>query len=73
MFQVIEETGTVTVNSIEIEIQSAKYQPDGGSEVDGTVQYKKQNETASFTFPSKLPVILNTFLDVFFFNIEEMK
>ena len=52
----LKETSTVTLNSIEIEIQSAKYKADGGAEIPAEVQFKKENETASFTFPQKLPV-----------------
>ena len=55
--QVTKTTASVTVNSIEIDISSVSYLPDGESnELAGTVEYKKENETATFTFPSELKV-----------------
>ncbi|XP_045180065.2 puromycin-sensitive aminopeptidase-like [Mercenaria mercenaria] len=55
--EVSSPTKTVTLNSIEIEISSVSYLAEGEtSEVTGAVEYKKENETASFTFPSELKV-----------------
>jgi hypothetical protein len=47
----------VTLNSIEIDISSVSYLAEGETnELVGTVAYKKENETATFTFPSELKV-----------------
>ncbi|XP_052816194.1 puromycin-sensitive aminopeptidase-like isoform X1 [Mya arenaria] len=52
---VVEPTKAISVNCIEIEVKSVQYQADGGSEITGTIEYKKENEIAVFTFPEQLP------------------
>jgi len=54
--QVVEATSSVSVNCIEIEVQSVEFTPAAGSPISGTVEYKKQNEIAVFNFPQELPV-----------------
>lgn len=55
--EVTSATKTVTLNSIEIVISSVTYLADGaGTEVTGSVEYQKEKETATLTFPEELKV-----------------
>lgn len=57
--QVLAATKSVTLNCMEIEISSVSYLADGaGTEVTGSVELKKEQETAIFTFPEELKVRL---------------
>lgn len=54
--EVKKATNSITVNSADIAISSATYQPDGGKELAGAVAFKKEAETVTFTFPEELQV-----------------
>lgn len=55
--EVRNATKSLSVNSIEIEVNAVCYIPEGsGQEITGSVTYKKEHETATFTFPEELPV-----------------
>lgn len=63
--EVVSATATITVNCVDIEVSKATFQPEGGSDVDGTVNFKKESETVTFTFPQDLQVGKGTLKVVF--------
>ncbi|KAL4217239.1 hypothetical protein ACF0H5_023690 [Mactra antiquata] len=64
--KVTTATKTVTVNSADIEISSVKYVASGASsEVTGTVEFTKEKELVTFTFPEELAVGEGTLTVVF--------